>query len=123
MFKSKVLIRQLQSSLVIAILPLVTILLLTNHLITNVEARENLLYEMAGNSICSVAQYTLETICNASHVIAQNTTICDYASGHDPHYWTEHEIASMMGENIVGIPYAGECFVSNCCRKTSGTSC
>ena len=111
MFKSKVLIRQLQSSLVIAILPLVTILLLTNHLITNVEARENLLYEMAGNSICSVAQYTLETICNASHVIAQNTTICDYASGHDPHYWTEHEIASVMGENIVGIPYVGECFV------------
>ena len=103
MFRRKALQRLLYSSLLVAILPLVTILLLTRHMMTNVEMRENMLYETTTSSICSIVEYTMETVCNTSHIIAQNSAIREYVAGGKVNYWTEHQLSALLSETVAGM--------------------
>lgn len=111
MFRRKALQRLLYSSLLVAILPLVTILLLTRHMMTNVEMRENMLYETSTSSICSIVEYTMETVCNTSHIIAQNSAICEYVASGKSNYWTEHQLSALLSETVAGLQYIEDCFV------------
>lgn len=111
MFRRKALQRLLYSSLMVAILPLVTILLLTRYMMTNVEMRENMLHETTTSHICSVVEYTMETACNTSHIIAQNSAIRDYIAKGNINYWTEHQLAALLSETVAGLQYIEDCFV------------
>lgn len=111
MFRRKALQRLLYSSLLVAILPLVTILLLTRHMMTNVEMRENMLYETTTSSICSIVEYTMETVCNTGHIIAQNSAIREYVAGGKVNYWTEHQLSALLSETVAGMQYIEDCFV------------
>ncbi len=111
LFKSKVLNRLLLSSVAIAILPLVTILLLTNFFVANVATRENALYTSANSSMSSISQHAMEAACSVSHIVAQNDYIRSYATSRKASYWNEHLISMYLTESVAGMQYIEDCFI------------
>ena len=105
MLKSKTLSKQIGSALLIAIIPLLTLVFVTSMMLSRIAQRENEMYALIQSEIRILFEKATAAAFQSSYYLAADREITQYAQSRSQSLWEERRLAEKLAEQTARSEY------------------